>query len=238
MRHPANAIMTDLRQAFSHFLYGNGIEIGALHQPLPLKGTRVQHIRYVDRMSNTQLRSHYPELASYSLVQVDVIDDGETLSTIDENSLDFIIANHFIEHTRDPIGTIQTWSSKLKVGGVIYMAVPDKRYTFDVERPLTKIEHLVRDTGLSEQARRELDLEHYREFAKHVNKKTGQELEAQISKLIETDYSIHFHTFTGDYFLELISFIQMELKAPLKLLGYADAIPGNIEFIVVLSRIK
>jgi hypothetical protein len=30
----------------------------------------------------------------------------------------------------------------------------------------------------------------------------------------------------------------MELKAPLKLLGYADAIPGNIEFIVVLSRIK
>jgi len=234
--YAVNPIKSDFRKAFGYFLYGDGIEIGALHQPLSLRGTRVRHIQYVDRMPVVQLRNHYPELSSYELVQVDIIDNGETLSAINENSLDFIIANHFIEHTRNPIGTIQTWISKLRVGGIIYMAIPDKRYTFDVGRPLTKIEHLIEDAQLSDEARREIDIEHYREYAACVDKKTGHEYEQHVKNLVSSDYSIHFHTFIGECFVELIKYLQMGKKGSLSLVGYADTVKGNDEFIVILSK--
>jgi hypothetical protein len=33
----------------------------------------------------------------------------------------------------------------LRPGGVLYLAVPDKRYTFDADRPVTPTDHLLRD---------------------------------------------------------------------------------------------
>ena len=86
---------------------------------------------YVDRMAEDQLRGHYPELSDFPLVKVDVIDDGEKLSTFEPGSQDFIIANHFLEHTQDPIGTMARFLEVLRPRGILFMAVPDKRYTFD-----------------------------------------------------------------------------------------------------------
>src|SRR5215469_14170597 len=86
------------------FLRGNGIEIGALQRKLlvPLGCT----IQYVDRMNLEELRSHYPELDGVSLQAPDVIDDGEKLARFGHNSLDFVVANHFIEHCENPIGAM------------------------------------------------------------------------------------------------------------------------------------
>src|SRR4051812_14481766 len=51
------------------YLKGEGIEIGAAHQPLDVpEGVRV---RYVDRMSADDLRRAYPELEGRTLVPVD-----------------------------------------------------------------------------------------------------------------------------------------------------------------------
>ena len=73
-----------------------------------------------------------------------MIDDGETLATVPDSPRDFVIANHFIEHTEDPIAhAAATTLRVLRPGGVLYMAVPDKRFTFDVDRPVTPLEHLV-----------------------------------------------------------------------------------------------
>ncbi len=66
----------------AHYLRGEGIEIGALHNPLRLP--RAAHVRYVDRMSREDLRKHYPELSRRDLVPVDIIDDGERLSTLQD----------------------------------------------------------------------------------------------------------------------------------------------------------
>jgi SAM-dependent methyltransferase len=127
----------------SKYLSGDGIEIGALHSPLKIPAKA--KVRYVDRMSVADLRKQYPELARCKLVEVDIIDNGEKLSTIEDCSFDFVIANHMIEHCQEPIGTMQQFLRVLKPGGVLYMAVPDKRYTFDFDRSVTSIDHLVRD---------------------------------------------------------------------------------------------
>jgi hypothetical protein len=64
----------------SEYLRGNGLEIGALHNPLPVP-PHVQ-LRYVDRMSVADLRAQSPELQGQRLVEPDVIDDGERLATV------------------------------------------------------------------------------------------------------------------------------------------------------------
>ena len=116
------------------------MEVGALHQPLPVPDRA--HVAYVDRLPLNELRRHYPELDGYDLVEPDILDDGESLGSLADGSQDFVIANHFIEHTQDPLGTIANHLRVLRPGGILYMAVPDKRFTFDRDRPPTTIDHL------------------------------------------------------------------------------------------------
>ena len=125
------------------YLRGNGIEIGALNAPLqlPLKA----RARYVDRLPVEELRRHYPELAAWKLVDVDVVDDGERLEKIEDGSQSFVTANHFLEHCQNPILALENMLRVVREGGIVYLAVPDKRYTFDRDRPVTSFEHLKRD---------------------------------------------------------------------------------------------
>ena len=85
----------------------------------------MSRISYVDRMPVDELRKHYPELAGYDLINVDIIDDGENLLLIADSLVDFVIANHMIEHCQNPIGTIKQHLRVLKPNGILYMAVPD-----------------------------------------------------------------------------------------------------------------
>jgi hypothetical protein len=96
----------------ARFLSGLGLEIGGLHAPLEVPW-HVQ-VRYVDRATVDQLRHEYPELSAERLTPVDIVDDGEVLTTIPDVSQDFIVANHFLEHCEDPIGTIGVHLSKVE----------------------------------------------------------------------------------------------------------------------------
>ena len=58
------------------------------------------------------------------------------LSTCDklpfaDNSIDFIIALHFLEHIFNPIDVLRHWHNKLKPGGGVGIILPDWRYTWD-----------------------------------------------------------------------------------------------------------
>ena len=88
----------------SEYIHGSGIEIGALQAAFGTSGgTRVQ---YVDKHPTDFLRGQYPELSHCKLVEVDIVDDGEFLREISDESQDFVIANHFVEHCQDPINAI------------------------------------------------------------------------------------------------------------------------------------
>ena len=132
----AKALRVSPRKWAAHaFVRGHGIEIGALHLPLTVyHGAKVT---YVDRMSVLDLRRCYPELAEKKLVEVDAVDDGESLTTIPDTSQDFVIANHFLEHCEDPIGTMLAFFRVLRPAGVLYAAIPDMRFTFDSHRVAT-----------------------------------------------------------------------------------------------------
>jgi len=126
------------------YLRGNGIEIGALHKPLKVDDTKAS-VKYVDYKSLEENRKRYPELADEAIVHTDIIDDGFVLSEIKDNSVDFIIANHALEHSPDPLGTLTVWHNRIKPGGVIYVTVPMAELCYDKGRAITTIDHMYND---------------------------------------------------------------------------------------------
>jgi SAM-dependent methyltransferase len=212
----------------SQYLHGSGIEIGALHNPMGLPGDCT--VTYVDRMNVRDLRQHYPELVDKSLVDVDVIDDGEKLATFGVSSQDFIIANHFLEHTQDPIGTIKRHLEVLKPGGILYMAVPDKRETFDRKRPVTSLEHLYRDyfEGADWSY-----MDHVREWVSLVGDLTGESFQEAVQDVIDKQYSIHFHVWTQNELLEFLVDIRRRLSLPFDIRAVSL---NGYESIVVLKK--
>lgn len=184
----------------ARYLSGRGIEIGALHSPLWV--TPRATVTYVDRMDVDGLRRHYPELAGSELCRVDAIDDGERLLGFPDGTLDFIIANHMLEHCENPLGAMRNHLARLRPGGVLYYAVPDKRFTFDADRPLTDFDHLVRDDREGPAWSRR---SHFLEWSRFVDKATDDAgAEARARHLMEMNYSIHFHVWDEERFREIL----------------------------------
>ena len=218
------------RELAARFLFGQGLEIGPLHQPLTLPPHA--HARYVDRMLSDDLRREYPELADWDLTPVDVVDDGERLETIAEESQDFIIANHFLEHCENPIRTIETHLGKLRPGGVLFYAVPDKRFTFDFRREVTPLEHMVADYEEGPERSR---AEHYDQWTRLVivEDETEEQSAARARELEAATYSIHMHVWTQAEFLRLVLYIRDRFGEAFDI--EASARQG-IEFMVVLRK--
>ena len=224
--------MIDQRRRLAAWLSGDGIEIGALHHPLPVRqGT---HVTYVDWKDEAGLREHYPETKGWSLAPVSVIATAEDLGPFGDESLDFVIANHLLEHLEQPIRALKEFQRVLKPGGVLYMALPDRRLTFDRRRRPTTIEHLFDEhrTGAEANSRA-----HYLDWAVNVDGKQGAEADAHADELLARRYSIHFHVWTPDSFLDFLVAARREFGLDFQLVGYAAAEREiDLEFILVLAR--
>jgi SAM-dependent methyltransferase len=189
------------------YLRGDGLEIGALADPLRIPpGARVQ---YVDRFSVEDLRKHYPTLKTIAMVPVDIVTDGERLTGVDDESRDFVIARHFLEHCQDPIGTLKHLFRVLRPGGIVYFAVPDKRYTFDRDRPVTSLSHLFEDHRLGPEQSRRAHFEEYVRFTEYPA--TEDQLQKQTDEMMARDYSIHFHVWTQHEVLELLLALRTQI---------------------------
>lgn len=129
------------RQFISHrYIRGQGIEIGAFHNPFPVNPQ--MKVTYVDRYPYEHLanwRDRDESIRGKEITRVDVIDDGMFLNAFANESQDFVLSSHHLEHCWNPIVTIFNHLRVLKKDGVIFYAVPDKRFTFDKKRPLSKL---------------------------------------------------------------------------------------------------
>lgn len=205
----APSIMYLYREFFANqYIQGEGIEIGALHSPLKVPaGVKV---RYVDRMTVPELKRQYRELASANLVDVDIVADGELLETVPDGTQDFVIASHFIEHCQDPIRAIGNMLRVLKPAGTVYMIVPDKRHSFDIDRPVTTFAHLLRDYQDGPKWSKQ---QHFQEWVELVDRISDpEEVSRAVKHLLDIDYSIHFHVWTAIDFLDFLITLKQELN--------------------------
>ena len=221
--------MIDTRQTLSRrYLAGQGIEIGALHQPLPVPDGA--SVTYVDRMDVTGLRKHYPELGKVDF-KCDRVDDGEKLDTFADESLDFIVANHMLEHCEDPIGTVCNHLKRLRSGGCLYYAIPARQYGFDRERPLTQWEHLLSDNEHGAEASR---WEHYLQYATLVDARPSpEETLAYARHLMSHRYSIHFHVWDESTFGKFLRKLKKHLSGAFRVENFTAS---GSEVIAILKK--
>lgn len=130
------------RTTLTHYLVGEGIEVGALNHPLTIAHDKAT-VRYADRMSTESLKAAYPTLSA-EVRDVDYILENDLLP-VPDGSQDFIIGNHVIEHIVDPLGAIREWHRALKDGGILFMAYPIPKFCPDAPRRRVTVEHLIED---------------------------------------------------------------------------------------------
>jgi len=215
------------------YLHGSGVEIGALHNPLRVPNNA--QVKYIDRMDKKELYEQYPELIDLPLVDIDIIDDGEHLKVIGTNQLDFIIANHFLEHCENPILTLINFHRVLKNSGIVYLAIPNKDLTFDKNRNRTTLEHLIKDFEIGPVLSR---FEHYIEWAKIVVPIFGRSFSPKEEKeraqsLMDQRYSIHFHVWVSEDIIDLMSYINKKMNINLKIIFLSEI---NDEMIFILQK--
>lgn len=211
------------------FCHGRGIEIGAMHHPVPLPPEL--KVRYLDRFSISGLRDQYKEIKDQPMVEVDIVDNGETLATLPDASEDFIIACQFIEHCQNPVRAIVNMLRVVRNQGFVLITAPDKRFTFDVDRPITTNQHILDEClhGTEHTA-----LQHFREWTTLVDKITDPvEAEKSVQWLVEKDYSIHFHVWDSDAFIQFLLFFKEQFKLPFEL--YAT-MQNKMELMVLLRK--
>ncbi|MCJ2015256.1 class I SAM-dependent methyltransferase [Methylobacterium sp. J-076] len=117
-----------------------GVELGPLNRPLIRRGDG--DILYADHRSTDDLRAKYAGHDSVdgpgaqSIVEVDLVLEHQSLAEAlgARAPVDYIVASHVLEHIPDPLGWLNELAAVLREDGVIFLAVPDKRFTFDFHR--------------------------------------------------------------------------------------------------------
>jgi predicted SAM-dependent methyltransferase len=123
-----------------------GIEIGALNKPIITR--QMGTIRYVDHATTEELRTKcapWGTIDIATIVDVDYVWGDKSLAELTkaESPFDYVIASHVVEHVPDFIGWLKEIRNVLKTGGILSLAVPDKRFTYDYYRQLTKPADLI-----------------------------------------------------------------------------------------------
>jgi len=215
---------------------GEGIEIGAMDSPLPLN--KEVKVNYLDRVTKEEQIKIFPDLDINLLVNIDIIGDGETLNGIEDNSQNFVIANHMLEHCQNPILTIQNFLRVLKSDGIIFLAIPDKRFTFDKPRKLTSWDHMLKDF---KEGPAWSENDHYFNFVKHTyhgEGKTNKEIEQVIKNLRQQNFSIHFHVWDHSSLIEFFFKLKSELFFPLNIEFSMAGIQNSKESIFILRKTR
>ena len=237
-----------------------GLEIGALCNPIvePTEG----EIKFVDYLNTEQLQKRYendPDTEPSQVVDVDYVWTDNTLREALGSDLyfDYIIASHVIEHVPDMITWLYQIAEVLKPGGILSLAIPDKRYIFDCLRQTSTTADLV-DAFLRKvqrpTVRQVFDfISNYAEI--DVQKALAGDAQGTVLRVTNPDlqhayrvcrdqvtkkglYSeAHCGVFTPQSFLAILSdLIALEL-VDFRLLSFQQFPATQVEFFVTLERL-
>lgn len=121
-----------------------GLEVGALDNPIvPPDSPGIFYVDHVDTAALREKYKEHPLVKLEKLVEVHGVWGEKTLAEAAAAvvPVDFFVASHVIEHVPNLIGWLQEIATVLKPNGHVRLAIPDRRFTFDLLR---------RETGIAE----------------------------------------------------------------------------------------
>ncbi len=197
-----------VRKRFSEQLVGQGIEIGPGHVPFPVMSDA--SVRYVDRWYPKENGALFPDLGdSPGFPEPDMISnlDADRLSQLADESQDFVIASHVIEHLANPLAMLADIHRVLKTDGLLILLVPDRSRTFDRDRLPTPLGHLIDDYRNDV---REVEDAHVEEFLVSTGTVAADEVTADDIEL-HRRRSVHVHVWDLPEFTEVLEYAAAEM---------------------------
>ena len=197
-----------------------GLEIGGPSSLFSLKGyfpvylfaKQVDGVNYSNETSwegkieegNTY---HYHTKTGHQFIR-----EATNLKDIPSASYDFVLSCHSLEHVANPLKAIQEWKRVLKPSGLFVLVLPDKRYTFDVNRPYTTMSHLLEDYKANVG---EDDVTHFseilemHEFGKDEGAGSKEVLKQRLETNVVSRY-VHHHVFSFALVDEILKHFSFE----------------------------
>jgi SAM-dependent methyltransferase len=138
--------------------------------------------------------------------------EGNNLQTIQNEFYDFLLSSHNLEHFANPLKALQEWLRILKKSGTLFLVLPDKRFTFDCNRSITKFEHLKTDF---ENNTSEHDLTHLGEILELHDYKQTPEIKDRAfyyNRSLKNfeNRCLHHHVFDDELLKEIFTFFNIE----------------------------
>ena len=141
--------------------------------------------------------------------------EATNLQGIGDESYDFLLSSHMIEHTANPIKALKEWLRVVKENGHLILVIPHKDATFDHNRPVTTLEHLIQDydNNMTEE-----DLTHMDEILELHD--LSMDIEAgnyeQFVERSKNNYQnrcFHQHVFNSFLVAELMDYLNVNIRA-------------------------
>lgn len=235
----------------SRYLRGEGLEIGALH--LPLKTPRNVIVKYVDIATREENIRRFPELDASRIVNTDYLENGFEIGSIADVSQDFVIANHVLEHSDNPLKVLLNWGRVIKPSGILMVTVPIAARSFDRGRRETQLEHFVEDFRLNETGEKALfrrkNREHFAEWLRTAAPRVarmrggqetaleGESMAKRLDEMSEAENTdIHFHTFSKASFAAFIEYFATEIAGNFRVLEIRGS-RGGSEVAAILKKL-
>ena len=139
--------------------------------------------------------------------------DATDLSGIQSDKYDFLISSNCLEHIANPLKAIKEWERVVKPGGQLLILVPNNKFGLDINRSITKFEHILEDY---EKNIGEDDLTHLDEILEKHNLKVDIEaVDFEYFKNRSIDNfnhrTIHHHVFDTHLLKEIFSYLNFTI---------------------------
>ncbi len=219
-----------------------GIEIGPWHAPLCPKregwSVLINDVLPVDDLRQRAAADpNIPASGAEMIEEVDLVGPAHRLDKLtEERSFDFIVSSHNFEHLPNPVSFLQAAQVVLRPGGVLTMAVPDKRRIFDRFRPRSTLGDVVE--AYRQDAERPSGRQVF-DFSTHHTadgRSAARDLKAQHGLWVQNDDTyrdVHCWAFTPMSFtsivhdLRFLNFIALDLE---------DVVSAGFEFYAHLRK--
>jgi SAM-dependent methyltransferase len=212
-----------------------------------------------DRATLVERHASDPDVDTTRIPDIDfVLHDGEHLRSIPDATagagpFQWVMASHVIEHVPDLIGWLDEVAQITADGGRLVLAVPDRRYCFDVHRPGTTVGQMLQAHELGETVpsiRAVYDSErgHVATDPREVwaGRPPGYEARSYTLEFVQEQVAraragayvdAHVWTFTPGTFVEQVIELRELGLSEWAVESWQPTLPNEVEFYAVLQRL-
>jgi SAM-dependent methyltransferase len=198
-----------------------GLEIGGpsevfRYKPLPIYD-KAASIDNCDFSRSTTWASHSDSyiFSPHKAPGKTIVCDGSDLAIVGDNSYDFVLSSHNLEHFANPVKALREWQRVVRPGGGLILVLPNYTKTFDHRRTPTPVSHMLEDFDRNTQ---EDDLTHVPDILRAhdltMDLAAGSPEEFHARSLNNfTNRCLHHHVFDESNSRDLLTQLGMEVLA-------------------------